>query len=145
MRKYLSNKNIRNKSFIISRIGFEAETFWNYRINNKSMIQKIKSKSLPWYLQKLRVISAKLAVRLFLGNEGEHALEEGLFRNSGEIHRWMYDSFSLSRLIGQAGFIDINTCSADRSRISDFNTYQLDIVGNHIRKPDSLFIEGMKP
>jgi hypothetical protein len=73
------------------------------------------------------------------------AFEEGVFRNSGEIHRWMYDRYSLRRLLEQAGFIDVRICRADESRIPDFNSYNLDVVEGKVRKPVSLFMEGIKP
>jgi predicted SAM-dependent methyltransferase len=65
-----------------------------------------------------------------------------LFRVSGEVHQWMYDRYSLSKFLTQAGFYKIQQCRADESEIPDFNSYLLDIEQNGvIRKPDSLFIE----
>jgi hypothetical protein len=43
------------------------------------------------------------------------------------------------------GFIDVRVCRADDSRIPDFNSYGLDMIEGKIRKPDSLFMEAMKP
>jgi hypothetical protein len=57
----------------------------------------------------------------------------------------MYDRYSLRRLLEQAGFIDVRICRADESRIPDFNSYNLDIVEGKVRKPVSLFMEGIKP
>ena len=68
-----------------------------------------------------------------------------MFRNSGEVHRWMYDRYSLSRLLTESGFINIQICQADESSIPDFNTYELDTCQGKVRKPDSLFIEATKP
>jgi predicted SAM-dependent methyltransferase len=45
----------------------------------------------------------------------------------------------------KTGFIDVRVCRADESRIPDFNIYNLDVVEGKIRKPDSLFMEGIKP
>jgi len=63
----------------------------------------------------------------------------------GELHRWMYDSFSLSRLLERHGFEKIAACSAFSSRIPDFDKYELDVVNGKVRKPDSLFMEASKP
>jgi predicted SAM-dependent methyltransferase len=70
----------------------------------------------------------------------------GQFRLSGEVHQWMYDRYSLGKLLQEAGFEDIRVCRADESSIPDFNVYLLDIETNgSIRKPDSLFMEAVKP
>lgn len=69
----------------------------------------------------------------------------GEFRLSGEIHKWMYDRYSLSNLMHQAGFNNIRTCQATKSGIVNFNTYLLDVGKNgSVRKPDSLFMEALK-
>jgi len=71
--------------------------------------------------------------------------DEVEFRNKGEIHRWMYDRVSLKALLQKAGFRKITVCSATESRITDFNNYYLDVdEQGRTRKPDSLFIEGIK-
>jgi len=64
------------------------------------------------------------------------------FRVSGEIHQWMYDRYSLSKLLAETGFSNIRQCNADKSDIPNFRSYLLDTEENGmIRKPDSLFIE----
>ncbi|MCF8144163.1 MAG: glycosyltransferase [Deltaproteobacteria bacterium] len=74
------------------------------------------------------------------------ALEIGSFRLSGEAHQWMYDRYSLAKLLREAGFEEITLVSADESRIPKFNSYLLDIdEDNLVRKPDSLFMEAIKP
>jgi predicted SAM-dependent methyltransferase len=65
---------------------------------------------------------------------------------SFERHRWLYDRLSLTRLLAESGFREIEQCSHDNSRIPDFARYQLDTLEDGgIRKPDSLFMEGLKP
>jgi hypothetical protein len=72
-------------------------------------------------------------------------LREGLFRNGGEIHQWMYDRFSMERALERAGFLAIRTCRAGESGIEGFSSYALELVDGRDRKPDSLYIEGRKP
>ena len=73
-------------------------------------------------------------------------VEVGKFRDSGEVHKWMYDRWSLRRLLGEAGFQAVRVCRADESGIPDFARYQLDVnPDGSIRKPDSLFMEARKP
>ena len=64
------------------------------------------------------------------------------FRKSGELHQWMYDRYSLSKLLTEAGFFNIRKCHAGESAIPKFRSYLLDTeAGGQVRKPDSLFIE----
>ena len=64
------------------------------------------------------------------------------FRVSGEIHQWMYDRYSISKLLSETGFYNIRQCQADKSDIPNFRSYLLDTEENGmIRKPDSLFVE----
>lgn len=71
--------------------------------------------------------------------------EIGRFRRSGETHQWMYDRFSLHRLLTRAGFDDPCIRTASESAIPDFVGYCLDTaVDGTVRKPDSLFMEAVK-
>lgn len=72
--------------------------------------------------------------------------EEALFRQAGEVHRWMYDRVSLRRLLAQGGYVGTVVCRADQSQIPNFSDYLLDTdEAGVVRKPDSLFIEAFKP
>ncbi|MCX7879301.1 MAG: glycosyltransferase [Ignavibacteria bacterium] len=76
----------------------------------------------------------------------ENPSEIGKFRLSGEVHQWMYDRYSLGLLLKDAGFIEIEVVTATKSRIPNFNSYYLDInPDGTTRKPDSLFMEAVKP
>jgi predicted SAM-dependent methyltransferase len=149
MGKYLSLPDLPNREFILSRIGYEAEKFWQKQEEDlrkeSHLIEKLKSKKLGWLIQKLRLAIAKLFVIIIAGKESAKAFDIGLFRNSGEVHQWMYDRFSLGRLLEECGFVDIKICQAHESMIPDFNSYGLDIIDGKVRKPDSLFIEAFKP
>ncbi len=73
-------------------------------------------------------------------------LEVGQFRQSGEVHRWMYDRYSLGVLLQAAGFVAIRACAAHESAIPGFDRYRLDVdEAGAVRKPDSLFMEARKP
>jgi SAM-dependent methyltransferase len=74
------------------------------------------------------------------------AAAECSFRQSGEVHRWMYDRVSLGALLKQSGFEGIRVCRADESSIKEFGHYRLDTDDDgSVRKPDSLFMEAIKP
>jgi SAM-dependent methyltransferase len=103
----------------------------------------VKQRVSGW-INKRRHLFVEMIVQLLLGNQGRNALHEGLFRNSGQIHRVMYDQCSIKRLLLSHGFADVQICQADQSRIPDFSKYELDIVDGAIRKPDSLFVEAIR-
>jgi predicted SAM-dependent methyltransferase len=86
-------------------------------------------------------ISRKL-VRFLLGEKYLQYFDEGVFRNKGEVHKTMYDRFSIVKLLEKAGFVNAAICTAFESRISEFGKYELDTLNGEIRKPDSLFAEG---
>ena len=144
--KYLSNPAIENKDFVLSRFGYEAENYLEKEnhIKQYDLFTKLRSKSLSQIIKKVRINIAKTFVFLFAGDNSLQSFEEGLFRNTGEVHRWMYDRFSLKRILEKSGFVDIRICQADESSIPNFNSYGLDMINGKVRKPDSLFIEGFK-
>lgn len=67
-------------------------------------------------------------------------------RKSGESHKWMYDRVSLANLISEVGFTEFDATTFDQSRIPNWNEENLDIslYGKFPRKPDSLYMEGIK-
>jgi hypothetical protein len=64
----------------------------------------VRDRGVLWFLGRLRVELAANAAWLFGGHEAREALREGAVRRSGEIHKWMYDRYSLTRLLRRAGF-----------------------------------------
>ena len=86
----------------------------------------------------------EVACFLLAGQRGRAALREGLFRGSGELHRWMYDSYSLRRLLESAGFTGIAQRGAFDSAIVGFAAYELDGTAGIARKPDSIYFEGFR-
>ncbi|MBW4460011.1 MAG: glycosyltransferase [Nodosilinea sp. WJT8-NPBG4] len=123
--KYLAANNIPNEDYVIKRFGYEGET----------LIKNLRGR----HLDDLQEITA-------LENTDEIALAVGRFRLGGEVHRWMYDRYSLNRLLKASGFKDIRVCDATESQILNFSDYNLDVLKNgQVRKPDSLFMEASKP
>jgi SAM-dependent methyltransferase len=73
-------------------------------------------------------------------------VDVGRFRQAGEVHKWMYDRFSLARLLTAQGFVEPNVRPAAESAIPGFSSYGLDLeTDGRVRKPDSLFMEAVKP
>lgn len=70
----------------------------------------------------------------------------GELRLSGEVHQWMYDRYSLSRLLAEVGFRDVRPRTASESEIEGFASYHLDTEPDgSIYKPDSFFVEAKAP
>lgn len=145
MGRYMTNPNIANGEFVRARVGAEIDNYLTNQPLKQSVWQRAKSKSYAQLIQRLRNTLAKLIVSLLAGQQAKTAFEEGIFRHSGEIHQWMYDRFSLRRLLEQSGFVAVRVCRADQSSIPDFGSYHLDVINNKVRKPDSLFVEAIKP
>lgn len=64
----------------------------------------------------------------------------------GERHQWMYDSYSLKKLLAIVGFKDISILAYNESNIPNFNNYLLDIKedGTPYKGISSLYIEARK-
>jgi predicted SAM-dependent methyltransferase len=135
----------RDKNFIKNRIGAEAENYWVPKSQPKSLANRFTVKKLLWYFRKIKNTLLEFLVLIVGGSQSRQSLREGLFRNSGEIHRWMYDRYSLKKLLESSGFTSVRICHAAESQIPNFNKYGLDVSGESVRKPDSLFMEALKP
>lgn len=151
MGAYILNPMLKNADYIVQRIGDEAEDWLNVAKGTvpatpqKSLLQKIFSKSPLFLLKKARLLAAELAVGIIAGGEARTAFKESIFRSSGELHLWMYDRYSLGKVLEDVGLRDIRVCRFDESRIPDFTSYLLDNTPEGtIRKADSLFMEGVK-
>ncbi|MCH2023539.1 MAG: methyltransferase domain-containing protein [Saprospiraceae bacterium] len=132
MGEYLKS-NMPNPEFVYSRIGKPSNT--NYEklpVHRGSFFRFFNPMT---YLRKAKV--------LLLSSEEKKALKIGKFRMQGENHLYMYDRFSLKRLLEKCGFKHIEIKDAYKSNIPDWNKYKLDVT-NTVRKPDSLFMEAVK-
>ena len=75
---------------------------------------------------------------------------EGLFigntEQSGTLHRWMYDRFSLADLVREAGCDSVAVYNHASSSIADWSSFLLDIERDGTPyKRSSLYIEGRRP
>lgn len=95
-------------------------------------------------LPNLGAATVDVVVRLTCGRRALEQLRLGRFRMSGEIHLWMYDRFSLSSLVEEAGFSEVATARPGESRIPGFARFGLEIEKGTVRQPVSVFIEGVR-
>ena len=145
MLRFLSQRDLGNKDFILRRVGTEAMRLWES--NQGRELPPDSAIIMPGMTRENIGVfqEAVTALRKIVGENAPKLLAEALFRNQGEIHCWMYDRFSLGRLMKKAGIVDIRVCAMDESRIPNFNSFGLDMKDSRARKPDSIFIEGVKP
>jgi hypothetical protein len=72
-------------------------------------------------------------------------LQLGRFRVSGEVHQWMYDSYSLARALTAVGFLEPRCVGAAESQIAGWAGFCLDTDPNgDVYKRDSLYMEAVK-
>lgn len=146
MAHFLQNLNVADRPYIKSRIGAEAGNFWADRLVPKQPLMRpsIQTRLLS-FIKALHMKLVGWVVLLLAGKSARRSLQAGLFRSSGEVHQWMYDRFSLTRLLERAGFVDVKICAATESRIPGYEKYSLDALNGVARKPDSMYIEASKP
>jgi len=116
MFKYWQDPSVREKEFILERVGSEAAPYIApYNPNARTPAQGIDSPT---------------------------AAAVGAFRCSGEAHLWMYDRHSARKLLAQAGFKNIRVVDAGSSQIPNWKRFNLDTLPDGtVRKPDSFFVE----
>jgi len=137
----LLQKSLPQLDFILSRTGEEGR-----------LLRERILRGDPWKIKVLRRLRSYLlrlrqgALSLILGPSGSMAYEIGKFRLSGEVHQWMYDRFSLSRVLNKAGFIKPEIMEAGSSAVPGWKEFSLEILpGGVVIKPDLFYIEAIKP
>jgi predicted SAM-dependent methyltransferase len=153
MAEYLSRDRIPNEEFVFKRCGIEAKNIINHaRYRRRQARNLSKQKYHPKRLLNriYRFVCCRqhwreLLLKLLCGGEYE-AMQIGRFRAKGEIHQWMYDRHSLSVLLSICGLKNIKQQAATESYISDWTSFNLDTNPDATSyKPDSLYMEGIKP
>ena len=146
MGQYMAGDEIKNSGFVKSRVGDEFSRCQDMGQGNSSISQPEVSlkERLKIRIQRTKTNLARWLLRRLMGKEALRSFDEGLFRNQGEIHRWMYDRYSLKELCTARGFADFKVQSASDSSIDAYESFELDSENGNVRKPDSLFVECRK-
>ena len=155
MVKTLKQIELVNENYIFNRLGQEAtnlrndlknKKFQKTNTTNKSSIRKSISYFRRVTIPKYKSKSAFKLASLLVNDKSLYAKYTiGNFRNGGEPHLWMYDSYSLGNLLKTSGFKNIIKQSFNTSYLIDWKDYSLDSDSNgNVRKPDSLFMEAVK-
>lgn len=147
MAAFLRSLEPSERGYVLSRIGEEAQRAWVAAEQPRlSLTRRVSNMGLARAVGKLRSRLAAATVRLVGGRGAERAFHVGLFRQGGEVHRWMYDEVSLAAMLRATGFDEVARQAADTSGIPKFASYGLDTdARGEVRKPDSLFMEALRP
>lgn len=145
MGRYITGGEVANMDFVANRLGHEMvlcepESPVKFGEPDRTRMWQRSKDAVAAFRHRM----ARRFVRWLLGCEAVEAFDEGMFRRQGEIHRWMYDRFSLRELFLDAGFESFEVRGANTSQIENFASYELDSCGGEIRKPDSIFVEAVK-
>lgn len=65
----------------------------------------------------------------------------------GERHHWIWDFYSLKKILEEVGFLEVKRLSASTSIVKDFPFYPLDIddEGKPRKGAESMYVEAIKP
>lgn len=131
MLRYWQQPAIINESLVAERMGAEF-TLWRAAWKNKLSEQPIAepTKSKKSWLPAMRRKREAMGINM---------------QETGELHKWMYDAYSLSAQLTAIGFVNVQQHSAFDSIIPNWEQYmELDVEDGKVRKPDSLFMEATK-
>ena len=150
MLSWLAQDPLPNEAFVYERIGEEGRSLvQSLRQRSSAMSKQSRRLSLRSIAHRLRNLPASFRRRLvaaLLGPADMNALDIGRFRLAGEVHHWMYDRYSLAKLMLEVGFRDPIEQTPTASQIPDWSSFRLDVSPDGaVVKPDSLFMEAIKP
>jgi predicted SAM-dependent methyltransferase len=141
MLTYLAQEKIENEEFVMNRIGLEGSALREYLLTPQPTIQPKRE----GFGRKIKKKIRKILSGYFGPKEINEFERIGRFRLGGEIHQWMYDRYSLRRLLTEVKFTQFKIQGPFSSYIDSWEVYGLDGKKPVVRKPDSLFVEAIKP
>jgi predicted SAM-dependent methyltransferase len=138
MLAYVRRDPIPERDFVASRIGGEFHRMTAPA--SKGAVQKPDVVA-----SRLRNLVSRKTARLALGRQGMRAHDLGAFRIAGEVHRWMYDRYSLASALERASFESPRKVGPAESAIHGWSSFHLDTEPDgSVYKPDSLFMEATR-
>jgi predicted SAM-dependent methyltransferase len=136
MADHLRTLQTSDEQYVVDRIGIDIQEM--LRSGNS------RQGSGPRALGAVIRSTLRSTLRFLLGKHFDYyAL--GRFRMGGEIHQWMYDEYSLQRLLRQAGFVHVERKTALESGIVGFSRFGFDVFRGKPRGNNSLILEATKP
>lgn len=154
MAEYIMSAKDQQNKFLLETCGSEVNKIitvyknkYHYHFSDIFKISVLKRLLQIFFSRKLYINYPRdMLIKLILGKEEYNSLKIGRFRQSGEVHQWMYDRYSLSNLLKKCGFDMIIQRQAQESYLIEWSQFNLDTEPNNIvYRPDSLFMECIKP
>ena len=143
MKRFLAQAALSNESFVYDRIGVEGRLIREQLRRDAAAAEgNGGSRGLR---SLVRAVRDRLRALMFSARDAR-AREVGGFRLRGEVHQWMYDRFSLGRLMLRTGFGNPLVQTAHTSLIDGWAEFHLDTLADGtVNKPDSLYMEAVRP
>jgi predicted SAM-dependent methyltransferase len=131
MQKKILEDDVFLKNYIAERVGSEFVSAGLNTMTFKNKLRNAIGKYTDGFLN-------------FLFGKSFQYYQIGKFRCGGEIHQWMYDRYSLSKLLKDLGFKNIEVKDAFSSNIPNYDLYNFDLYKNQPRGKSSLILEACK-
>lgn len=153
MQEILARDPMPAESFVYERIGIEGREIVAMMRQNPPSNQRADngggaSESMKRLFARLGspMRTLRNAARRFGSDESlRTATEIGRFRLSGEVHQWMYDRYSLAKLLTEAGLQSPKQRTATTSGLAEWARFNLDATADGVPiKPDSIYMEAVK-
>ena len=154
MLEYLQQSDIPARDYVLQRGGKDVQDMLERAQRNYPKSRKFNSQwhRLRYYLlwrpkQWIRHFPTQVkhfCAKLLLGKEYD-LFNTIHLRNCGEIHQWMYDAYSLEKLLKNVGFIETQVQTPTNSYLDEWQNFNLDTEPDgSIYKPNSLYMEARK-
>jgi predicted SAM-dependent methyltransferase len=147
--EYCQQDPIPNPDFILQRYGAYGNTFlegFRRRQPAPKAVPSGSQKAWAYILRNPGTVALNKIARILIGQANWEAFRIGRYRRSGEIHMWMYDRYSLAKLLEKAGFANAQQVGPAESRIPDWTRFNLDTDSDgRTYKADSMYMEAVKP
>ena len=144
---YFRQEPFPNWEFIYQRMGVSAELLRNSlrKTEGRGVSKPGLQGNISHAIRKSLTFVRNKTLQVILGEKDWNLLQLGRFRKGGEIHRWMYDSYSLARLLQDTGFRNPQRQTATESQIPNWSSFHLDVEPDgRIYKADSFYMEALK-
>jgi predicted SAM-dependent methyltransferase len=144
MAEFIKQPYMINEEYVMGRIGFVGRSIRNSLSSKHTgnvLLDKFKKgfSSVMLFKKAVNHILKKIIYK-----QMSEISKIGAFRLGGEIHMWMYDRYSLPRLLKNCGFEEVSIKSPVESDIPKWEEYELDIKDGLVYDPTSLFVEAKK-
>lgn len=144
MAEFLEQPDLVNEEYVLARSGCLGKQIRNNYLTQKDDKRRFYNIIKSFHPSGTKKFITKV-LRMPFNALASSKARIGAFRLGGEIHMWMYDRFSLSRLLCKTGFKNIAVKGSDESDIPLWNSYELDVQDGQVYDPTSLFMEAHKP